>query len=331
MPTEVLLYGEIYSFRATDFINAVQRAGEDGLTVRINSGGGELDYGFGMVAKFAEFEGSKTVKVDGLAGSMAAFFTVYADNVEALDVSRFVFHRAAYPQWIENNTELFDESRRKSLEDANAKLRSALEAKVDASQWERITGVSIDEMFSMEGRIDVELDAEQAKELGIVNKINRITPTKRAEIDAKMLSVAEKFSGMKLAAKVEEKEDKPKTIVKMNIEKFKTEHPDIYAKVLKQGEEQERDRVSAWMAYVDIDAKAVTEGIEGGKGISQKAMAELSRKAFSKEALTATEKNNAPEVSTDEPTSKEKPKGTDELEAFRASYKSELGINKEDK
>jgi len=73
MAKEVLLYGEMYSWSARDFISAVEDAKGSDLSVRVNSMGGDVDYGYGMIAKFKEFEGKKSVKVDGSAASMAAF------------------------------------------------------------------------------------------------------------------------------------------------------------------------------------------------------------------------------------------------------------------
>ena len=329
MAKEVLLYGDIYSERARQFITALTDAEGEDLSIRINSNGGDVEYGWGMVAKFAEFKGKKSVKVDGMAASMAAYFTLYADSVEALDVSNFLFHRAAYPTWYESNETMFTETRKKELNDINAKLRAAIESKVTSQEWFNVTGVSLDAMFSLNERVDVTLTAEQAKSLGLVGSINTITPTKKAAIEARMLAVAEDYTGMRLAAKA----DTPPAPTPVNqnqrpmtIEKFKAEHPEIYAQAVTAGAEQERDRVSAWMTYVDIDAKAVADGITAGKNITQTAMAELSRKALSKEALAGAAADSTTTVTTDEPESKDKGGEDAEIEAFRAEYQKELGL-----
>jgi len=73
---EVLLYGDIYSQRARDFIKEVDTASGEDLTVRVNSFGGDVDYGWGMIAKFSEHKGKKSVKIDAAAHSMAAFFAI---------------------------------------------------------------------------------------------------------------------------------------------------------------------------------------------------------------------------------------------------------------
>lgn len=324
---EVLIYGEIYSYTSREFIRDVERANGD-LTVRVNSNGGEVDYGWGMIAKFKEYEGVKNVKIDGSAHSMAAYFAVYADNAESLDVSTMIFHRAAYPQWVENNTELFTDALRKQVENINKHLRTALENKVSAEKWLEVTGVSLDEMFSMDGRIDVEINAEQAKELGIIQKINSITPKRQAAIEERMVAVAEQLTGLKLAAVSKEKNkivQEPKSN-KMTIEKLKAEHPEIYAEVVKEGVTKERDRVGAWVTFADVDVKAVTEGIKSGDAISATVTAELSRKAFSAQAVTALEKESPEAVKTDEPDTKGGENENPELSALEAEVNKLLKV-----
>lgn len=54
----------------------------------------------------------------------------------------------------------------------------------------------------------------------------------------------------------------------MNKEEIKSAHPGVYAEIVSEGVTSERDRVGAWMSYVEIDPKAVSEGIESGKDIT---------------------------------------------------------------
>jgi ATP-dependent Clp protease, protease subunit len=318
MAKEVLIYGEIFSYSAREFIRAVEDAKGSDLTTRINSNGGDVDYGYGMIAKYKEFEGKKTVKVDGSAASMAAFFTLFADEVEALDVSSFTFHRAAYPEWIERDAEMMKGYREQTLTKANAELRAALESKVDADQWAKITGVTIDEMFSRDSRVDVLLTAQQAKQLGIVTKINALTAQKTAEIEARLLAMGEQMTGLRLAAKTEPKTDnqKPKTKA-MTIETLKAEHPEVYAAAVNAGITQERDRVGAWAVFADVDVKAVTDGIKSGESMTATAQAEFSRKAFAASQVTALETNSPKTTATTEAPTTD-PNANPELVALEA-------------
>jgi ATP-dependent protease ClpP protease subunit len=321
---EVLLYGDIYSQRARDFIKEVEAASGEDLSVRVNSYGGDVDYGWGMVSKFVEHKGKKSVKIDAAAHSMAAYFAIYADDVEATDVASMIFHRAAYPTWVENDSQLFTDARKQELTRVNGKLREAMEAKVSSEDWEKVTGVSYNRMFDEnQAQIDVALNAKEAKKLGIVQSITTITPKQKAAIEARLVAIAEGVTGLRLAAINEQ----PKTS-QMTIEKLKAEHPDVYAAAIKAGIEQERDRVGAWVVFADVDSKAVSEGIKSGNSITATATAEFSRKAFSVQALTDLEGGSPkPTGAVSEPVTAAVPANA-ELAALEAQVDSYLNIKK---
>jgi ATP-dependent protease ClpP protease subunit len=300
MAKEVLLYGDIYSQRARDFIKEVDAASGEDLSVRVNSYGGDVDYGWGMVSKFVEHKGKKSVKIDAAAHSMAAYFAIYADEVEATDVASMIFHRAAYPTWVESDSQLFTDARKQELTRVNGKLREAMESKISSEDWEKVTGVSYDRMFDEgQAQIDVPITAKEAKKLGIVQSITTITPKQKAAIEARLVAMAEGVTGLRLAAINEPKTNSnPKA---MTIETLKAEHPDVYAAAVKAGISQERDRVGAWVVFADVDVKAVTEGIKSGEGITATATAEFSRKAFAASQVSALEDGSAKAVATTEP------------------------------
>jgi len=135
---------------------------------------------YGMIAKFQEHKKKKTVQVDGIAASAFAFMLCFADHVECLDVSLILFHRAAMGG-LEYEKDL-SEAERKILDGINAKARQALEARASSDKFEAVTGVSYDELFSMDNRKDVIINALQAKELGFVHKINDLTPMAKSDI-----------------------------------------------------------------------------------------------------------------------------------------------------
>lgn len=307
MPRELLIYGRIGEYSSSDFINSINEVEEtDDLSVRINTNGGEPEYLWGMAAKFNEFKGKKTVKVDGKAYSAGMLFLCYADNVEALDVSEFLVHRAAYPEWYEKS-EMFTAEMKGNLERINISLRKAIEAKIDVAKFEQLKGVKMKDIFSMETRLDVFLTAKEAKEIGLVDKIIKLTPTKKAEIASFMdVQIAAEYKPFKQEVIEAKKEEvKPKIENKMNIDKLRAEHPELFTQVLKQGADAERDRVGAWMAFVDVDAEAVAKGIKDGETLSATAMAELSRKMFSKDTLTTAAAASAASVEAAKPNNKD--------------------------
>ena len=138
MAKEVLIYGGINSSSASDFIKEIDSAGDEDLTIRINTPGGNPEAGFGMIAKLQEREGKTNIKIDGSAYSMGLFMAAYADNVEALDTSEFLFHRAAYPQWYEQ--EYMTEAESENLVRINSSLEKAFRNSIDVKAFEEMKG-----------------------------------------------------------------------------------------------------------------------------------------------------------------------------------------------
>lgn len=77
----------------------------------------------------------------------------------------------------------------------------------------------------------------------------------------------------------------------MTAAELKAQHPTVHAEIMAAGKnegvqagvEQEKDRVDTWMVYHDVDPVAVQKGIESGKPVSNKEMAQFNLKA----AMTA--------------------------------------------
>ncbi|MBL4809480.1 MAG: ATP-dependent Clp protease proteolytic subunit [Phycisphaerales bacterium] len=331
MLKELLVYGIIFAQSSIDFIKSFAEVNDDDeLVARINTDGGDVLYGWGMIAKFIEHKGPKTVKVDGKAYSMGAYFCAYADNVEALDVSQFMIHRAGYSAWFENS-EYFTDELKTNLEEVNKQLKAALKNKIDVAKLESLKGIKFNDIFSMDGRIDVFLNAKEAKQIGLINKITKITPKRMNAINSEMTRIAATFTGVDniepTVATIEDEQVKLKNKT-MTVEEFKAAHPEAYKAIQKGAVKKEQDRVNAWLKFNDIDAKAVAEGIESGDDLSQTAMAEFSKKMFSAQALEKIEKDGADPVETPEGKSTPPAKKT-ELEIFEAKVNVDLGLNSE--
>lgn len=342
MAKELLLYGPVFNFSAASLIDEIEEAKGDEIVLRINSEGGSPEDSWGIIAKFEEHAKDKKIKVDGIAHSMLAFFLTYVPkgNVTALDVSSFMFHRAGFPDFLEKDSDFMTQARIDNLNHINGKLRAALEAKVDVDKFKEITGVSMDELFSMEGRVEANLTAEEALEVGLVDEIKVITPEQNSEIQALMYKVAAKGAGIE--PKKEEtpkpkKEEKPASQSKnkqnykdMSIEALKSENPELYKEVLAEGTVQEKDRVGAWMAYYAIDPEAVTKGIKGGDILSETAKAEFAIKGISAEALKKVKKDSNGEVQTEEVTDEEKTEKEKATAEFEKSVDKSLGLDKKE-
>jgi len=294
MAKEILLYSPIYSFTAVDFITAMEEARGLDVSLRINGPGGSVFDGWGMLSKIAEHDGKVNLKIDGIAASMYAVFPLFVpyDNTECLDVSRIMIHRA--DSYVETEEE------RALLASINKDLKTKMKARLDGAKFKEVTGYTIDEIFDSETVIDVWLNAKQAKEIGLIKKINKLTPKEIAAYQPLWSSIAACATTEARAPKEQTKNDKQTKNKTMNIETLKAEHPDLYKEVLALGVTQERDRVGAWMAFVDLDPTAVAKGIEDGANVSQKIMAEFQRKQFAAAATANITGDAAPGVQTPE-------------------------------
>ena len=339
MPKEILIYGDIFAFTSREFIDSVEeQAGED-IAVRINSNGGSPEAAFGMIAKFQEHEGRKLVKVDGKAHSMMALFLAYADDVQALDVSEFLIHRAAFARFLEEDETFFTDDVRAMLERMNKNLMNAFIAKVDVKKFEALKqvkakGLTVKAIFSLENRHEVILTSADAKKVGLINRIVKITPQMTAQIDELFSAMAKGEDIYEIAAKHDSQanipiNNKPETqnTNTMDLHELQTKHPVLYAQVVTAATKTELDRVKACLVFVDIDAKGVKEAIASGEPLSFEAMAEFSRKVAAAALVTGAKGDSAKPVATEEvdeaaaKTAKEK-----EVANFEAEARAQVGL-----
>jgi len=325
MAKEILLYSYLYDFTVAEIIKEIEAAKGQDIKLRINTGGGDVLDSYGLVAKLKELENEPELMVDGKASSMGAFLLCYFKNVSALDISEMTFHRAAFPSYIESNPQYFTPEAQASLKKTNDDLRAAMEGKVRANDWQRVTGTTIDDLFSTSQRIDVTINAAQALELGLIQNVVKITPEKKAEIEGNVFAIAAMSAGIE-KPEIKEANNSQQIKIAMTIEKLKAEHPDVYAAAINEGVLQERDRCGAFLTFVDVDAEAVATGIKSGASMTATQMAELTRKSFNNQAIAAI-KEDAPK---DVPTDEGKPEVTAEaakLDAFKAEVLSQFNKN----
>lgn len=103
----------------------------------------------------------------------------------------------------------------------------------------------------------------------------------------------------------------PKT-KKMTQQELKANHPDVYGQILAEGVTSEQNRVKAWMAFQEVDPKAVSEGITSGKPVDNLVIAEMSAKAISNAQAAAIAAGNPKAI---EVAKEQKEKTAEELEA----------------
>lgn len=308
MPKELSLYSPIYDFVAQDLIAKIEDHIDEDIVLRLNTPGGSIFAAYGIYQKIKE-HGNVSLKVDGAAMSAGAFLPMYCKYAECLNTSRFVFHRADMFVWDDNDQEF--------LNGVNKDLKAQMKLKIDAEKFKEVTGISIDDMFNPDTRIDITLTGVQAKKIGLVNKVNKLTPELQAEITA----FNNKFS---VAAKADEPISKP--TIKMTLEKLKAEHPEVYAQIFALGVSQEKDRVEACLVFNELDPVAVKAAIESGKPLTQKQMSDFALKAMSVKTLEAVKKDSTGSVQTEEVSAQVKTEKENALAAFEKSVDATLKL-----
>ena len=304
---EVLIYGGINTDSVSNIIDSINSVEGDELVVRMDTNGGDPQAAYGIAAKINEFEGKKVLKVDGRAISAGFLISCLVENVEALDVSEFMVHRAAYADWFEES-EFLNDDLKLSLKRVNDDIKKAFIKKIDVESFEKIAKVTIDEIFSMDSRIDVYLTAKQAKKIGLIKKINKLTPEISASIDLKKFEA----HGLYDFAPVNNKKEQPK-VEKMTKEEFKMNHPEAYASVVAEGVAKKEAEIAAEKAAKEA-RKAEKEAIRA------EVLAEI--EASKENPGKALEIESAEEVQTNEVVSKEQTL----IDEMSASIDSQLGL-----
>lgn len=88
----------------------------------------------------------------------------------------------------------------------------------------------------------------------------------------------------------------------MNANEIKSQHPDVYAEIVKTGAEQEKARINALMTFIDVDKDTVVNAIANGKSIhDDEVFAKLTMAKINKNAIAQMEGDNADPVNPKEP------------------------------
>jgi len=290
MSKELYLYTGIYDFTAQELIAQIEENMSEEIVLRENSPGGSVFATHGICAKMIE-HGRVDIKVDGCAMSSAANLLPYARRVECLDVSKFVLHRA--------DMEVTCKEEQDFLDGINKDLKAKFLLKVDAGKFKEVTGYTINDMFNPSQRINISLTAKQAKAIGLVDEIKKLSPKEITALNEKLHGVAASSEPVTPTEKILIPK---KHIDKMDLSTLRAEHPALYNEVIALGKTdaiaQERDRSGAWMKFSDIDPKAVADGIASGAQISQTQMVDFLIKKSSPVALANIEAQAAVSIAT---------------------------------
>lgn len=300
MSKELYLYAPIYSFVAEGVISQLNDNMGKSVTLRTLTPGGYVLAAYGIYAKMKE-HGNVHLKVDGAADSAGSFLPFYSKSAECLNVSRFTFHKADL--FVENEDE------QKELDRVNADLKAQMKAVIKADKWLQITGITIDQFFDPASeRKDYVITGDQALEIGLVQKVNPLTPQDQKEIAA----INNKFYN--IAAEV----SAPSTMTKQEIkDKYPSAYKEIFTAGVKRGENKEFERVEAIAAFIETDPKGACDAIKTRKPITAAMQADFFRKEFSKGAAAKLEEEAPGAITTDPKAALAKTEREKELLAFK--------------
>ena len=296
MTKNITIYGNINDYVASEFVNQIDRAESfgDDIKIRISTNGGEVMSGFSMLARLQEFKGKKSLVVDGKAYSMGAFMCLYADEVEAYDVTEFLLHRAAYPKWYEEDYATEDDMKR--LENSNKILKAKMKSKLDSEAFEKTSGMTIDAMFEGEQK-DIILTAKEAKKLGIISKILKLDNVAKTEINANCKAVGIQA----LYEEVNQEGTKPnfnnnQKTTNMTVDELKKSHPEVANAFRDEIHAEIKENISAWGEWKDVDANMAFEGVKTLKAPSALELSKLTKLAIKQGDNLVKIEEEAPEV-----------------------------------
>ncbi len=321
---KVTFYGYISDTSVKEFIQEVDTIEDGVLDLALNTSGGGVFAGYGMIQCFVGFEGEKNVFVHGNASSMGVEFLCRADKATALNVSQFVVHRAD-DYWVDGTT-------RTILVNMNKEAEKAFRAKVDVDKFEKIAGMTVKRIFDTDQeQIDVVLTAKQAKSIGLIDKIVDLSSKQLASINQEL--IANSCDPIE-AAKVQplnEPIQEQLNDSEMTLTELKAKHPDLHTQIFEagryQGVESEKERAAAWIEFLEVDPAAVREGIQGDKPMTQLETAKFSKKYM--QSLAKLEANSADDLDTssnDEKEDEGEGEGNEETAKFNDSIRAKLGL-----
>jgi len=184
MAKPILLYTSIWEEQAENITNQILEAPEDEpVEIWMNTPGGSVTAGWSIMAAINEKKLDVNFTVLGDASSMGAYLLLFGKHNKAYDVSNFLFHRAASMlEPIMSDEEL------ENIGNRNKIIRKKMSSRIDEALFTEVTGKTFDDMFSMDDRLDIRLNAQQAKKIGLIDEIVKLDVRKKAEIESRFMA-----------------------------------------------------------------------------------------------------------------------------------------------
>lgn len=326
MVKDILVLGEIYSYTVSWFFEQITAAMVDSpteteLILRLNTTGGSPEYGMSIIEKVQEnLDQFVAVKVAGQADSMGFFLLCYfpVEKVECLDTTQALLHRPAWPAWFEKSEGFKGSAYEERLVKCIKDTEKAFKNRVNVEAFENLPqmkekNLTVKDIFSLEGRVEVLLSGADLKKIGIAGKVNTVTPKKNAELNAmyEEFNKCKTLEEFRIAAKKidpekpEENKNDNSKLTNMTLAELKAQNLALYNEVfalgVTAGAEQEKDRVEAVAVFMEIDPEACKAIIASGKPMTQKQQSEFLLKATTADHLAKVKKDSEKVIETTKP------------------------------
>lgn len=273
---EILIYGEIgadFWGEGNDpkkFAEQLQQIKASTLTVRINSGGGDLFAGLAMYSALKQFKGKVVTYIDGLAASAASIIAMAGNEVIMPKNAILMIHNASTVSYGDHNQfrKLADDmetSTNAMVETYMAK--TGMSSEVIKAMMDAETYLSANDALA-QGFIDsidedIQLSASINNGEIVINGINTALPANKVAKISELLAI----KPVK-ANKTQNNHINKEPVMSLTLEAFKQNHPDICEQIKAQayqdGVQVERERIKSieeleMQGHRDICVKAKFE------------------------------------------------------------------------
>ena len=310
----------------TQFSEFISRLDGD-LNVEIDSPGGYMTDGIAIANALRDYnKGKVNVRVVGQASSMAAYIMLFGDSLSFTPNAIVCLHNP----WnicigdykaMEKNADLlkrfaglyakrfvekgiFKEDEIRSIMDeetffigADELARLGTVEKSDAdkpdepvTEEDKETAVILaqEKIKACKGKLQASYNEDLEKVAALLQQAPATTP--RALENSAQKPASDSITVQKKGEK------------EMNANEIKSQHPDVYADIVKAGAEQEKARINALMTFIDIDKDTVVKAIAEGKSIhDDEVYAKLTMAKINQNSIKAMENENPADVNPKEP------------------------------
>lgn len=208
---EYALYGEIvadagYKWSGdavcpSDVLDMLEEAGGNDILLHVNSPGGDVFSGFAIYNQLQSYPGKVTVKIEGLAASIASVIVLAADEIIMPENAYMMVHRSWCYTWgnaedLQQQADILERLDKSILEVYQQHLNNAedvdkLKEKIDAETWMNARETA--ELFSGITVTKADKIAACAGAAAALNKFGAKLPEGMAETDEKAQMEAQKL------------------------------------------------------------------------------------------------------------------------------------------